>query len=247
MNMKPGLRLLGVIAATIFIAISAQAQDFHKTYPAASGSHLRIGNISGDVRVTGYNGDVIIVDAVKTGVDKDLVKIEDLSTPERIDLKVSYPEQGNSHAAVNFSVKVPQNLDLNFDQIGSVSGNVVINSVRGRMKAGSVSGNVTMINVTGMVSAQSVSGNVEVEFVQLEGSGEMKFASVSGNVAVKAPANLDADVEISSVSGSLKCDFPIEIQERRYGPGRSGKGRLGSGLNHLRINSVSGRVSLIRI
>jgi DUF4097 and DUF4098 domain-containing protein YvlB len=75
----------------------------------------------------------------------------------------------------------------------------------------------------------------------------MKFSSVSGNVAVRAPASLDADIEMSSVSGSLKTDFPIEIQERRYGPGRSARGRLGGGASNLRITSVSGRISLTRI
>jgi DUF4097 and DUF4098 domain-containing protein YvlB len=86
-----------------------------------------------------------------------------------------------------------------------------------------VSGNVDVKDVSGLVSASAVSGNVTVEIRSLEGAGDMKFAAVSGNVTVKAPANLDADIEMSSVSGSLKTDFPIEVQERRYGPGRSAR------------------------
>jgi DUF4097 and DUF4098 domain-containing protein YvlB len=236
-----------VAIAVSLAGYAAQAQDFHKTYPASSGLAVRIMNVSGNVQVDGYAGEVIVVDTVKTGSDSGQVRVEDLSIPGRVELKVVYPEHGSSNASIHFNVKVPQGIDLNFERLDSVSGSVEIRGVRGRIRAASVSGHVTVKNVAGIVSAQSVSGNVEVEILKLEGSGEMKFSSVSGSVSVKAPSTLDADVEMSSVSGTLKCDFPVEIQERRYGPGRSAKGRLGSGMNHLRITSVSGRVGLIKM
>jgi len=118
--------------------------------------------------------------------------------------------------------------------------------VAGQLKAESVSGDVQIKDISGQVSASTVSGNVSVEFSRIEGSASMKFSSVSGNVSVRAPGELDADIEMSTVSGSLKTDFPIEVLERRYGPGRSARGRLGSGVSNLRITTVSGRVSLIR-
>jgi hypothetical protein len=65
-------------------------------------------------------------------------------------------------------------------------------------------------------------------------------------VNVTAPADLDADVEMSTISGSLKTDFPVEVIEKRYGPGRSARGRLGAGSHNLRITAVSGRVSLVK-
>ncbi len=74
----------------------------------------------------------------------------------------------------------------------------------------------------------------------------MKFSSVSGSVHVKAPGNLMADIEMSTISGSLETDFPIEVQEAEWGPGRSAHGRIGTGENSLRVTSVSGKVSLTR-
>ncbi len=237
-------------AAVILAGISArlaQAQDFHKTYTIGTRGHLLIRNISGDVKVTGYRGDGIVVDAYRVGRDRDLLRVDDQSSADSISLRVIYPEHGNCNASVNFDVKVPIGVEYNFDRLASVSGNVTIASVRGRLKAESVSGNVAVRDVSGMVSASSVSGDVDVEITHLEGTGEMKFGSVSGNVNVRAPSNLDADIEMSTVSGSLKTDFQIEVQERRYGPGRSARGRLGSGTSNLRITSVSGRVSLTHI
>jgi hypothetical protein len=223
------------------------SQDFKQAYPIGAGGLIRIGNVSGDVKVTGYNKDnTVIVAGYKQGRDRDLVKIEDLSSGDRVDVRVRYPEQCNCDASVNFEVSVPAGVEYNFDRIYSVSGDVDISGVSGRLRAETVSGSVVITDVAGLVSASSVSGSVNASITRVSGSGDMKFASVSGNVAVRAPSSLDADVEMSSVSGSLKTDFPIEVQEPRYGPGRSARGRLGDGAHSLKITTVSGRVSLTR-
>jgi len=247
--MKRKLELLA-LATVIFAGYApcmSGAEDFHKSYPLGAHGHILIRNVSGDVKVSSYAGETVVVDAYKVGRDRDLLRIEDQSNADSISLRVTYPERSNCDASVNFEVRVPQGVEYNFDRLASVSGNVLIASVRGRLKAESVSGNVVVKDVSGMVNASSVSGNVDVEISRLEGTGEMKFSSVSGNVGVKAPSNLDADIDMSTVSGSLKTDFQIEVQERRYGPGRSARGRLGSGSSNLRITSVSGRVSLTHI
>ena len=245
-------RILAVLAVARVVAVLAGAdagiaQDFQKTYPISPGGQVRISTVSGDVTVTGYNGNTIIVHGYKEGRDRDQVQIEDASAGDRVDLRARYPESCNCDASVRFEVRVPSAVDYNFERISSVSGNVRVESIKGRLKAEAVSGDVEVKQVSGLVSASAVSGNVTVELGSLGGAGDMKFSAVSGNVTVKAPASLDADIEMSSVSGSLKTDFPIEVQERRYGPGRSARGRLGAGSRNLKISSVSGRVSLTRI
>jgi len=244
-------RLAGIGGALILAGFvwttSVMAQDFQRSYAVSAGGHVRIGNVSGDVIVTGYNGDTIIVRGFKEGRDRDRVQVEDLSTGDRVDVRVKYPDNCNCDASIRFEVNVPRSVGYNFDRLASVSGEVEVTAITGQLKAESVSGNVLIKDVVGQVSASSVSGNVNVEIARIEGAGSMKFSAVSGNVNVRAPANLDADIEMSTVSGSLKTDFPIEVQERRYGPGRSAHGRLGNGANNLRITTVSGRVSLTRL
>ncbi len=223
-----------------------RAQDFQRNYSIGAGGHIKIGNVSGDVKVTGYSGDSISVAGFTEGPDRSMIRIEDTSSPDSLELRVRYPGRGNCNASVRFEIRVPKSIDYSFDRVSSVSGDVEINDVTGRIRANSVSGNVDVRNVTGVVSANSVSGNVSAEIEKLQDSGEMKLSTVSGNVDVKAPADLDASVEMSTLSGSLATDFPIEIVERRYGPGRSAHGRLGSGLYSLRLTTISGHVNLYR-
>jgi hypothetical protein len=223
---------------------AALGQDYQRSYTLPAHGSIRVTNVSGDVKVTGYGGNSIEVAAFKEGPDRDLVQIEDNSDANHVDLRVRYPESRNCNASVNFELRVPQGIDYNYERLSSVSGSVVVDNVTGRLRAESVSGDVDITNVTGLVSASAVSGNVDVQINDLTGAGDMKFSSVSGSVNVKAPTSLDADIEMSSISGSLKTNFPIEVQEQRYGPGRSARGRLGSGSHSLRITTVSGRVSL---
>ncbi len=245
-------------------AFAALAQDFRKSYEVGQGGSINVRNVSGDVVVTGYEGETVLVVGIKEGRDRDRVWVEDNSAGNNVDVRVRYPEHCDCNASIRFEVKVPRG-NYKFDAISSVSGDVEVTGVNGDLRAKSVSGNVTVKGVTGAVNATSVSGNVlvgenngavsgkstsgnvEVEIVQLGGVGDMEFASVSGNVRVKLPANLDADVRMSTLSGGLKTDFPLNIEEPEHGPGRRATGRIGGGSRNLKLSTTSGSVSLLRM
>lgn len=233
--------------ASLALAFSFQlalAQDFQKSYTIAPGGQITIGNVLGDVKIKGYKGNSIEIVARKKGPESDQVEIHDHSIGDRIELHPVYPPFHTNETVVDFEVRVPESVAYNFSRIASFRGNVEVSHVIGRLRAESVRGNVLIKDVSGMVSASSMSGNVSVEIDQVHGRSNMRFSSISGNIDVRAPAGLDALIDMSSVSGLLKTDFPIEIQESRYGPGRTARGRLGDGKQVLFMRSVHGVVSL---
>jgi|GEM_PF-419123 len=266
MIMKKGLvRLsLGVALLTLLVCATATAQDFQKSYTIPAGGRVNITNVSGDVIVNGYDGDAIKVTGTKEGRDRDQVEVDDRSDASQIDIRVRYPHNCNCDASIKFEVQVPRSIKYDFDKFSSASGNIEVNSVTGRIIGSSASGDVNMKNVNGeihaksasgevtvkeavgTVTADSASGNVEVEINQLVGTESMKFSSASGDVSVKLPSNLDAFVDMSTVSGDVKTDFPLEVNERDHGAGRWARGQVGSGSGSrtLRISSASGNVSL---
>jgi len=263
---KLSLRAMALSALLALIAVTASAQDFQRSYNLGAGGSVSVRNISGDVIVNGYDGQAIIVTAIKSGRDRDRVNIEDRSGGSTIDVRVDYPDRcDNCDVDVRFDVKVPHNIAYKFNSFSSVSGNVkvtgvtgeltaktvsgetTVNNVNGSVNATSVSGNVHVGKVEGAVSAKSTSGEVEVEILSLEGAAAaMEFSSVSGDVHVKLPGNLDADVRLSTMSGGLKTDFPLTIEESKYGTGRKASGRIGNGSRPLKISTISGDVSLTR-
>jgi DUF4097 and DUF4098 domain-containing protein YvlB len=124
---------------------------------------------------------------------------------------------------------------------------VRVSGFDGEAHVSSASGDVHVGEVRGTVSARAASGDVEVEITRLEGAGNMEFSTASGDVRVSLPGNLDADVDMSTVSGSLETDFPIQVEQKRHGSGRRASGRLGSGSRTLRISAASGDVTLKRM
>jgi DUF4097 and DUF4098 domain-containing protein YvlB len=249
----------------LFLSLAIQAQDFQQSYRIGAGGSVKIHNISGDVKVTGYNGDAIVVTGVKEGRDRDKVAVEDRSTGSNVDVAIRYPENCNCDASVRFEVKVPNETRYRFESISSVSGDVEVTGVSGELKAKSVSGSVTVKGldgpvdaksvsgnvlvgeINGIVSAKSVSGNVEVAVNRLRGSENMEFTSVSGNVQIRLPSDLDAQVTMLTRSGDLKTDFPLTVEEPKQGQARRAAGRLGAGSRSLKLSSVSGNVSLLRM
>ena len=246
--MNKRLFRLSVISAvfSLAFAVTAAAQDFEKAYRIGAGGHVSVSNVSGDVIVTAYDGEAITVRGIKTGRDREMVEIEDRSSEGRVEVGARYPKRCNCDASIRFEVQVPRSISYNFDGISSVSGNVEISNVTGHVRASAVSGDVKVINVSGSVSANSVSGDVRVEVDRLDGSDNMKFSTVSGDVTVRMPSNLDAEVDISSFSGTIKTDFPLEVREERHGTRAYARGRLGGGSRQLQMSSVSGDLSLRR-
>ncbi|MBS1809815.1 MAG: DUF4097 family beta strand repeat protein [Acidobacteria bacterium] len=260
------LRVAFVVVGLSLVSTFAVAQDFQKSYRLAQGSRVSVKNISGDVIVKGYDGEAVVVTGIKEGRDRDQISIEDNSDGSRVDVKVRYPERCNCNASVRFEVKVPRMISLDYDAFSSVSGNVDVSEavgtlraksvsgdvhvqeVSGTITATSVSGDVTVGESSGAVSAKSTSGSVKVDLLRLEGStaNRLEFGSVSGNVEVKLPGSLGAEVEMSTMSGHLETDFPITVEKREFGPGRSARGRLGDGSRALKLSSVSGNVYLRR-
>jgi DUF4097 and DUF4098 domain-containing protein YvlB len=254
--------LVAVVALCLAAASGASAQDFQKSYNLGDGASVNIANVSGDVELKGYDGSALVVNAYKTGRDRDQVEVEDESTPGRVVLRAKYPNNCNCDASVRFEVRVPRSANLNFDKISTASGNlraegftgrltlstasgdVSVRQVGGEIKASSASGNVQVADATGSVNANSASGDVEVELNRIEGGGDMRFSSASGDVHVRLPSNIDAQVSMSTVSGSIETNFPIEVKTNRYGPGSRAQGQLGNGARTLKLSSASGNISL---
>ncbi|MBX3277852.1 MAG: DUF4097 family beta strand repeat protein [Acidobacteria bacterium] len=258
------LMALSAIVSLTFAA-SVVAQDFTRSYQPGPDGSVSISNISGNIRVTGSDNPSVVVVGYKEGRDREAVEILDHSSGNRVEVKVKYPENCNCEASVRFEIQAPRNLALRYDSISSISGDVEVSNVTGSIRAksisgrvliqgasgtvnaASVSGNVNVRDVGGAVSAKSTSGEVDVNMTRIEGGDRMEFSSTSGSVTVRLPSNADAFVEMSVLSGSLKTDFPLQIEKREHGPGQRASGYIGAGSRKLRLSSVSGDVTLSKL
>jgi hypothetical protein len=261
-----GRRTLVKALATTFLLLASaalvSAQDFQKSYNLEPGATISVANVSGDIRINGYDGSAVTVAGFKEGRDRDVVEVEDLSAAGRVEVRAKYPQHCNCDASIRFEVRVPRSVNFNFERISTASGNiraeavtgrielhtasgdVTLQGVSGEVRAASASGSVKVRDAAGSVNASTASGNVDVELARLEGAGDMRFSSASGDVSVRLPSSLDARVDMSTASGSIDTDFPIEVKKDRYSSGYTARGQLGGGSRLLKISSASGDLRL---
>ena len=147
-------------------------------------------------------------------------------------------------------------------EIESVSGAVFVSGGSGYIGAESVSGTVKLEGVSGDIEATTVSGDIhidagtvnDVEVETVAGSvffkgqvttGDVEIESHSGNVELLLPAEIGADFEIETFSGSIDNEFgPPARRVDRYEPGMSAEFYTGTGGADIVVETFSGNISL---
>lgn len=259
------LWLVSVLIATV--PVNAQ-DEFDWSGTVAAGDWVEIRNVSGHVSAQGISGTEVIISAIKSGRsgDFDLVEIEVVEGTEGIVVCVLYPQRrrgrrsGNdrgrddscgsrsshSHSGdvdveVDFEIRIPEGVNF---RVSTVSGDVTIEELDGEVIGNSVSGDV-FVSTSGVAQATTVSGSIEVHIGRADWSGELSFRTVSGDVRLYVPEDLDAEVSFQSVTGDMESDFPITLRRRSGFTAGSLHGTIGEGGRDLEITTVSGDLLLL--
>lgn len=136
---------------------------------------------------------------------------------------------------VTFSVRVPAGVDF----VGrTIAGNVTALGLESDAFAYMVSGNAD-ISTTTIAEAQTVSGNIDVTMGESDPDRSLVFSTVSGGVSIRIPAETNADVRASFVTGNISSDFPLT----ETSPG-IWEATLGAGGSLLSLTTVTGNVAL---
>jgi Toastrack DUF4097 len=127
----------------------------------------------------------------------------------------------------------------------TVSGNLESQGLDGSIAFKSVSGDLTLAEGRlGRLDAKTVSGRVTAD-IDLAPAGEARVATVSGEVAIRLPAQTSAAVTLRSLSGHVHSDFD-GLQAAGGPSAKNMAGTLGDGSGQLSVTSMSGDVTILR-
>ena len=140
----------------------------------------------------------------------------------------------------------------------SGSGSVTARDLEGRLKANTGSGRIVVEDMTGEIEAHTGTGSLDVRRVsgvvrldtgsggiEYEGSpqGDCRFETGSGSIRLRLPADLDAEVDLHTGSGSIEVDFAVVGQISK----RDVKGVVGGGdTASIYAHTGSGSIDLTR-
>jgi len=251
--------ILGSLSAVLVLALQAHASDwegsateeFHKTYALSANGRIELENINGPVHISAWDRNEVKVDAIKRAWDKDRLaeaKIEVDSSQDSLSIRTEYPGHDhtfwNDHrhdqpASVEYTLTVPRNVRL--DEIKLVNGNLDVEGVNGEVRVSCVNGRLTARKLGGRAELSTVNGRLDADVARLE--SPLEVSSVNASVLLTLPSDTKADVEASTVSGSISNDFGIPVSHHQW-VGHDLRGELGGGGPHVRVSNVNGRIEI---
>jgi len=236
----------------------------------SAGKSLSVDNVEGSIRVTGFDGSSIELEAARSirarsKDDVELAKKEvELKISEknnRIELYVDGPfrceNRGRRERRLpyrvnyDFQIKVPRGCDLELSTVNN--GDIRVENVSGKFDVENVNGKVEMNGVAGSGRAHTINGGVTVQFSR-NPEADSSFGSINGNVDVAFRPGLSADCWFKTFNGSAYTDFqvqplpqPAAEKERQgarfvYKSNRFAGVRIGKGGPQIKFDTLNGNI-----
>lgn len=229
-------------------------EEFHQTYPLSATGRVNLGNINGGVKIKVWDRPAVQVDAIKKAYRRDRLaeaQIEVTATEENIRIKTEYPERNqtwndkryDNPASVEYTLTVPRKAIL--ESIELVNGPIDIDGVEGNVKATAINGPVTARGLMGEARLTTVNGPLQATFTQLDESKAISLASVNGNLTVVIPSDSNASLRASTVHGSIRNDFGIQVKHGEY-VGHNLDAQIGNGGPRLKLTNTNGTINITR-
>ncbi len=184
---------------------------------------LEVSLVNGSIKVVTYAGKEVIIDAQSSEKKQKEDGKENANGMKRISavagFELSAQEKNNKiqinsdswKRPINLTIKVPQGVSLKLQTVNH--GDILVDSVTGKIEVSNVNGAITLTNVGGSVVATTVNGNVIANLKTVEPNAPMAFTTLNGNVDVTLPASVKANVKLKSDRGDIYSDFDIDVSK----------------------------------
>ena len=203
----PGLRngswvaLLAVAASSASHAsvIGVSETEFRQLYSLGPNGRVTIQNQYGNVSITGWDRDDVLVEAVKRSSDPrrlDDARIVVEPADGALLIRTQYAGPDTQHAPkVEYRILVPRNANLEDVKLGN--GGLVISGVAGTVKASSVNGNIKAEKLESRAGLSTVNWQLAADFDRVgaghpaqqlnvvhQGGPQIRLTNVNGGISI---------------------------------------------------------------
>lgn len=221
--------------------IGTPRAEFRQVYSLCPNGRITVQNLYGDVQITAWDRDEVLVQAFKKSADPrriDDAQVVVDSNSTSVSIRTQYSGADAEHpASVDYRIMVPRSATL--DNIKLINGGLSITGVAGAVKASSVNGSIRAERLEGEAELSTVNGRLEAGFERVRRG--ISLSSVNGPIQLSIPSNADATLEARNLSGGIESAFGH--------PERTSDGhRLKAAVNHggasIRLRNVNGGISI---
>jgi hypothetical protein len=202
--------LLGIVTSTSLFAtiIGAPQTEFRQVYALNPYGHVVVQNLYGDVRITAWDRDEVLVQAIKKS--RDPRRLDDAhivvdSSSELVSIRTQYAGSDAEHpASVEYRIMVPRSANL--ENVRLINGGLSLNGLAGPVKASSVNGSIKAENLQGQAELSTVNGQLEAGFTRVSRENPISLTSVNGPIRISLPAGAGPGLDARNLSGGIESD-----------------------------------------
>ncbi len=221
---------------------------------------LFVHNLNGLIRVTGYTGYNVIIEATldnkmessgKSGLKIIAKKSMKLDATEK-DNNISF-STNNYDDRIDLDIKAPYSFSLNLSIMDE--GSIEVRNISGEFVLNCTNGNILLSNVTGSAVVSTIDGDITAQFDRVNSDLPMKFNTVSGKIDLTFPAQLKATFDMNSEFGDILTDINLDIDKsktqvqesnknglKRYSLDSSTMGKMNGGGQRITIRALDGNI-----
>jgi len=221
--------------------VSTPAGAFRHLYALHGDARVTIQNLYGNVTITAWDRDAVLVEAIKHSTDPrhlDDARIVVEPTADSLSIRTQYAGSDAEHpTSVEYRLTVPRHIHL--DSVALTNGQLSLDGLSGPVKASAINGNIHALKLGGQVDLSTVNGRVEANFKSTSPANSISLSSVNGAIDLTIPSGSGANLEAHNRSGGIASNMGR--------PARTDAGhRLilkGSG-PRIRLHNVNGGISI---
>jgi DUF4097 and DUF4098 domain-containing protein YvlB len=187
------MRVAVTVAVALLLAQAARAEEIDKSAQADPRGEVVIGNVAGEVRVTGWDRNEV---HVKADLSEGVERLDFKTSGARTTIEVVLPRGRSYQGSTDLVVQVPRNSSL---VINTVSADQTIKDVRGTQRLQAVSGMIQTELWNEDMELKNVSGDVTVN--GHNGKGVLRATSVSGGMRLE---DIGPEMELNTVTGDMR-------------------------------------------
>lgn len=187
------MRVAVTVAVALLLAQAARAEEIDKSAQADPRGEVVIGNVAGEVRVTGWDRNEV---HVKADLSEGVERLDFKTSGARTTIEVVLPRGRSYQGSTDLVVQVPRNSSL---VINTVSADQTIKDVHGTQRLQAVSGMIQTELWNEDMELKNVSGDVTVN--GHNGKGALRATSVSGGMRLE---DIGPEMELNTVTGDMR-------------------------------------------
>lgn len=241
---RPIWAVLAALGAANILSASVASTPhsaFRHIYALHQHARVTIQNLYGNVSITAWDRDAVLVEAVKHATDPrrlDDARIVVEPTADSLSIRTQYTGSDAEHpTSVEYRITVPRSIHL--ESVALTNGQLSLDGLAGPVKASAVNGDIHALKLGGQADLSTVNGRVQANFKHTSAANSISLSSINGAIDLTIPRGSGASLEAQNRSGGIASDV-----------GRVCRTDAGHRLTvkgtgpHIRLHNVNGGISI---